>query len=79
MLIPPKHILTPKLSQLLSSNEAAKAVIDSITIPPELETNIRRQSTLKSALFSARIEGSDLTLDDLPGSPIQKKLKYITS
>jgi Fic family protein len=66
VLIPPKYILTPKISTLLSSIEASREVINSVTIPPEIETNIRRRSTLKSSLFSARIEGSDLTLDDLP-------------
>lgn len=65
MLIPPKYFLTPKISELLGKIEAARAVIDSITIPPELETNIRRQSTLKSSLFSARIEGNTLTLEEL--------------
>lgn len=64
MIIPPKYRLTPKISELLSSIEASRQVIDSISIPPEIETNIRRQSTLKSSLFSARIEGNELTLDD---------------
>ncbi len=74
MLIPPKYILTPKISQLLSSIESCKAVIDSIIIPPEIEINIRRQSTLKSSLFSARIEGNNLSLDQLkPGSKEQKQ------
>lgn len=65
MLIPPKYILTQKISQLLSSIEASKAVIDAITIPPEVEINIRRQSSLKSSLFSARIEGNNLTLEEV--------------
>lgn len=65
MLVPPKYILTSKLSQCLSSIEAAKEVIDAVTIPPETERNIRRQSTLKSSLFSARIEGNPLTLEDI--------------
>jgi Fic family protein len=65
MQIPPKYFLTPRISELLGSIEASKAVMDSVTIPPEIETNIRRQSTLKSSLFSARIEGNPLTLDEL--------------
>ena len=73
MLIPPKYALNNQISELLTRIEASRAVIDAITIPPEVEINIRRLSTLKSALFSARIEGSELTLDDLPGSPNQKK------
>ncbi|OGE42846.1 hypothetical protein A3B45_01230 [Candidatus Daviesbacteria bacterium RIFCSPLOWO2_01_FULL_39_12] len=69
MVIPPKYFLTPKISQLLQSIEASKEVINSLEIPKELETNIRRKSTLKSSLFSARIEGNTLTLDELPTTP----------
>lgn len=66
MLIPSKYILTSKISEALQSIEGSKQVIDSIAIPPEIEANIRRQSTLKSSLFSARIEGNTLTLNELP-------------
>lgn len=69
MEIPPKYFLTPKITQLLQSIEVSKEVINSIEIPKELETNIRRESTLKSSLFSARIEGNTLTLDELPNLP----------
>ncbi len=77
MLIPPKYFLTPKISQLLSSIEASREVINSVTIPPEIEMNIRRQSYLKSSLFSARIEGNNLTLDELShkSSKDQKKVE----
>lgn len=77
MLIPPKYVLTPRISQLLSSIEASKEVINSIEIPIEVETNIRRASTLKSSLFSARIEGNSLTLEDINTSPSasQKKIE----
>src|SRR5438270_522670 len=77
MIIPPKYTLTPKISQFLASIEASKAVIDAISIPIEIENNIRRKSTLRSSLFSARIEGNTLTLDDLPkaGSKDQKRIE----
>lgn len=77
MLIPPKYFLTPKISQLLSSIEASREIINTIAIPPEVETNIRRQSYLKSSLFSARIEGNPLTLDDVTNksSKDQKKIE----
>ncbi|HEX6976778.1 MAG TPA: Fic family protein [Patescibacteria group bacterium] len=68
MIIPGKYRLTPSVSSLLSSIEASKVVIDSITIPPEIENNIRRQSTLRSSVYSARIEGNELTLDSLDSS-----------
>lgn len=75
MLIPPKYALTPTISRLLSSIEASKQVIDSITIPIEVETNIRRASTLKSSLFSARIEGNNLTLDEITRNPSNSQKK----
>lgn len=77
MLIPPKYILTPKISKLLSQIEAAKSVIESVNMPRELEMNIRRHSTLKSSLFSARIEGNPLTLYNIgeKSSKDQKKVE----
>ncbi|MBI2315025.1 Fic family protein [Candidatus Daviesbacteria bacterium] len=75
MLIPPKYFLTSKISLLLSKIEAAKEVINSISIPPEIEINIRRQSTLKSSLFSARIEGNPLTLEEVNHSPSKDQRK----
>jgi len=75
MLIPPKYILTPTISEYLQKIEGSRALIDSVQIPVEIETNIRRQSLLKSSLFSARIEGNPLTIDELPlkASNDQKK------
>ncbi len=75
MLVPPKYQLTPKISQLLQSIEGSRQVIDSITVPPEIEQNIRRQSTLKSSLFSARIEGNPLTLEEIQTNPSKNQKK----
>lgn len=77
MLIPPKYQLTPKISELLASIEASRQVIEAVKIPPEVERNIRRQSTLRSSLFSARIEGNPLTLEELTNTPSkdQKKIE----
>ncbi len=61
MKIPPKYRLTRKISALLAQIEANKEVIDNAEIPLEVEENIRRESLLGSALFSARIEGNTLT------------------
>lgn len=69
MIVPPLYVLTPKISEHLSKIESAKEVIKAISIPSEIELNIRRKSTLKSSLFSARIEGNTLTIDDLSRLP----------
>ncbi len=74
MLIPPKYFLTSNISKLLSKIEAAKEVVENISIPPEVELNIRRKSTLKSSVFSARIEGNPTLPDDYSRlSPKDKK------
>jgi Fic family protein len=65
MLIPPKYILTSSIANSLQSLEACREVIDAVSIPAEVEANIRRQSILKSSLFSARIEGNPLTINEL--------------
>lgn len=75
MLIPSKYILTPRISSLLQSIEASREVINSVSIPPEIETNIRRQSTLKSSLFSARIEGNPLTWEEITKNPSNNQKK----
>src|SRR3989338_154978 len=59
--IPPKYELNKKVVLILNEIEANKAIIDSVNIPLELEKNIRRESIMGSALFSARIEGNTLT------------------
>lgn len=75
MNIPPKYTLTSKIINLLQKIEASKAVIDTYPIPLEIEMNIRRQSFLKSSLFSARIEGNTLTLNDLSQSSPKNQKK----
>lgn len=75
MKIPPHFVFTPQISQYLQDIQGCKEVIDAIEVPVEIEANIRRASTLKSSLFSARIEGNPLTLDELShrSSSDQKK------
>ena len=78
MIIPPIYRNTDEITQLLASIEGSKQVVESIQIPPEVETNIRRTSTLKSSLFSARVEGNTLTMDELTrSSATQKKLEVM--
>lgn len=69
MLVPPTYILTATITEHLQTIEASKQIIDTFPLPHEVETNIRRQSILKSSLFSARIEGNPLTLEDVSSKP----------
>ncbi len=75
MLIPPKYSLTPNIIQLLSSIEGSREVVDAIAVPPAIENNIRRQSSLKTSLYSARIEGNELTLEELSRGPSKTQQK----
>lgn len=75
MIIPAKYFLTPKIIGLLQSIENSRAIIDAAILPPEIESNIRRAATLKSSLFSARIEGNSLTLADLSKTPSRDQKK----
>ncbi len=79
MIIPPKYFLTPKISQFLQDIESSRSIIDSFPLAEEIVQNIRRKSSLKSSLFSARIEGNTLTLEDLPkaSSKDQKKVEVL--
>jgi len=78
VLIPPRYRHVPELTTLLSSIEASRSVVEAVAIPPEIENNIRRRSTLRSSLFSARVEGNPLTMDELAKtSETQKKLEVM--
>lgn len=76
MIIPPQYSLNTHIVSLLSSIASHNEIIKTKNIPIEIETNLRRQATLQSALYSARIEGSTATLEELtPGSKTQKKIE----
>ena len=49
--------LTPRVNQLLIELEAIKLVFNAYPTQPHLELNLHRQSLLRSAVFSARVEG----------------------
>lgn len=65
MKIPQKYHFTKKISSFLSTIEGNKEVINNIKVSVEIEENIRRQSILGSALFSARVEGNILTRGEI--------------
>lgn len=75
MLIPPKYTFTPAIAEFLMSIEASREVIRSFPLDPVVEQNILRTSTLKSSLYSAKIEGNPLLLEEITGRPSQEKQK----
>jgi Fic family protein len=65
MVIPLEYKLTTTILNLVSRIEAKKELFSTITIPPKVIANLKRQSLFKSSLFSAKIEGNRLDLSDI--------------
>lgn len=61
MIIPPKYRLTKEIASFLADLEGNRRIIDATEVPLKIQDNLRRESILGSALFSARIEGNRLT------------------
>lgn len=64
MKIPPKYQLTSKSVYYLTQIEASKAIFENTKIPEKVIENLIRQSLLKSSLYSAKIEGNELALEE---------------
>ncbi len=76
MRIPPPYQISPEILELIAKIDANIIFFSSVDIPPQLKEKIQRVSLLKSSLFSARIEGNSLTLEDVEtSSDKQKKLE----
>lgn len=68
---------TPTIKTNLEKLEVLRQVIDLLPALPHLEENLRRESLLKSSLYSARIEGNRLKLEDINYVSLQKSTKDI--
>lgn len=65
MTILSRYRLTEAIVSLLNQLEKLKTTLDLLPVNKKLELYYRKKSILKSALYSARIEGNPLTVDDL--------------
>lgn len=65
MTIPPRYRLTKNIVSLLNQLEKLKTTLDLLPVNKKLEAYHRKKSILKSALYSARIEGNPLTETDI--------------
>jgi Fic family protein len=68
-----KYRETGKIRDLLQEIEVLRKVINILPILPSIEENMRRKSLLKSAVFSARIEGNKLNLQDILHNRVPQK------
>ncbi len=76
MQIPPNYQITPEIIQLLVKIDTQRILLSSQKIPQMLREKIQRISLLKSSLYSARIEGNPLTMEEIDtSSDRQKKLE----
>lgn len=77
MKIPPKFSITPAILNLLAKIEAGRTLLTTLEIPSELKIKIQRKSLLKSSLFSAKIEGNPLTLEEMKKTGQTQKKKEV--
>src|SRR3989344_7383267 len=73
-----KYKETEEIRKLLNEIEALKIVFETIKPLPHIEENIRRESILKSAVYSARIEGNPLRIEDVKIDSISRTSKSIS-
>ncbi len=65
MKIPPSYQITPEILELIAKIDANRIYFNSIPILPQVKEKIQRISLLKSSLYSARIEGNPLTIENV--------------
>lgn len=63
MIIPPRYKITPQILELISKIDANLIYLSSINLPDSINNKIQRISLLKSSLYSAKIEGNPLLLE----------------
>jgi Fic family protein len=68
---------TTKIKEYFEKLEVLRRVFDLLPPLPHIEENLRRESLLKSSLFSARIEGNRLKLEDISYASLQRATKDI--
>jgi Fic family protein len=73
-----KYKETKKIRKLLNEIEALRIAFDTIEPLPHIEENIRRESILKSAVYSARIEGNPLRIEEVKKGSLSGSSKNIS-
>ncbi|OGK20110.1 hypothetical protein A2866_01140 [Candidatus Roizmanbacteria bacterium RIFCSPHIGHO2_01_FULL_39_8] len=71
MKIPPRYSISPEILSLLSKVEVNRQFVSLSHIPEAISIKLRRISLLKSAVYSARIEGNSLTPEEVEFSDDQ--------
>ena len=61
MVIPPQYTTTPHILNLLSQIESMRLYAEKSNLHKHVSNTLRRNSFLRSSLYSARIEGNTLS------------------
>jgi len=77
MKIPPSYQITPDILEIIAKIEANRIFFHSIPILPQIKEKIQRISLLKSSLYSARIEGNPLTIEEVDTSQNRQKKREV--
>lgn len=76
MKIPPSYTVTTEMLEYLGKIEVLRQYLNLLDISPSVKQKIQRVSLLKSSLYSAKIEGNPLTIENYRNSPDKiKKLE----
>jgi len=76
MKIPPRYQMSSEILDLIAKIDANRIFFSTVDIPKLVKEKIQRVSLLKSSLFSARIEGNPLTLENIRySSEIQRRIE----
>ncbi len=68
MQIPPTYSITNSMLTAIAKIEANRSIIGNTQLPDKILSHLRRQSLLKSSVFSAQIEGNTLSIEDIQDS-----------
>src|SRR3990167_8628786 len=77
MKIPPIYKITPEILEVIAKIEANRIFLNSVSIPEQLKDKTQRVSLLKSSLYSAKIEGNPLSLNELDTTSNRQKKKEV--
>ncbi len=77
MNILPRYKLTHEALTLISKIDALRQLFSSFEIPKPVQDKICRASLLKSSLFSARIEGNPISMEDIEVTNEEQNKKEI--
>lgn len=77
MVIPPPYTVTSEMIEIITQIESLFHFFSAYEIPLQTQEKIQRVSLLKSSLYSARIEGNPLTLENFQNTSNKIKQKEV--